>query len=299
MVAGFDGSAAAHRAARWAAAEADALGKRLLIVHGTADRLPPPGSNLVATPLAGVVEGSGAGTEAFEPIREQLAIVAEHVRRNHPKLDVVVSVRGGTPESVLASAAAEAGAAMIVLGESGTGAFARALLGTTEDAVSRTAGCPVVVVRGEHPNPRGPVVLGADGAEQSAGAMGFAFGFAARHGLPLHVVHGWTSADWAAATDPMYPGQLAAPPPENLLAAMDELIERRLQPWLERCPDVPVRRVRSEESAAKALTDHSEDAALLVVGSHGHSELWRLLLGSVSKAAVHHAHCPVAIVRAA
>ena len=37
---------------------------------------------------------------------------------------------------------------------------------------------------------------------------------------------------------------------------------------------------------------------LIVVGSHGHNGWERLLLGSVSDAVIHHAHCSVMVVRA-
>jgi len=41
----------------------------------------------------------------------------------------------------------------------------------------------------------------------------------------------------------------------------------------------------------------SEDADLIVVGSHGRSGVSRFLIGSVSDYVVRHAHCPVMVVR--
>ena len=49
--------------------------------------------------------------------------------------------------------------------------------------------------------------------------------------------------------------------------------------------------------AGLALVDASRGADLLVIGSHGHSEVVSLLLGSVSKHCVSHAHCPVVVIR--
>lgn len=45
------------------------------------------------------------------------------------------------------------------------------------------------------------------------------------------------------------------------------------------------------------LIDFSKQAAMIVLGSRGMGAVGRLLLGSVSTALVHHAHCPVAIIR--
>jgi nucleotide-binding universal stress UspA family protein len=52
-----------------------------------------------------------------------------------------------------------------------------------------------------------------------------------------------------------------------------------------------------EGNAADVLLDAAAGADLLVVGSHGHGGFMRALLGSVGQHCVHHATCPVVVIR--
>ena len=52
-----------------------------------------------------------------------------------------------------------------------------------------------------------------------------------------------------------------------------------------------------EGNAAQALLDASAGADLLVVGSRGHGGFVEALLGSVSQHCIHHATCPVVVIR--
>jgi nucleotide-binding universal stress UspA family protein len=61
--------------------------------------------------------------------------------------------------------------------------------------------------------------------------------------------------------------------------------------------DLIVRELVVEGYPAQALIAAAEGADLLVVGSRGHGELAEALLGSVSQHCVHHARCPVVVIR--
>jgi nucleotide-binding universal stress UspA family protein len=67
----------------------------------------------------------------------------------------------------------------------------------------------------------------------------------------------------------------------------------------ERYPDVPVTTRLARGRAATALLEESRTAQLVVVGARGLGGFAGMLLGSVSQAVLHHAHCPLAIVRPA
>ena len=71
--------------------------------------------------------------------------------------------------------------------------------------------------------------------------------------------------------------------------------------WYDRAllehPDVVVKRHALDGGGAELLTEFSVATDLIVVGSRGRGGFAGLLLGSTSQHLLHHAPCPVAIVR--
>ncbi len=156
----------------------------------------------------------------------------------------------------------------------------------------------MVVVRGPTPDSpppqRGPVVVGVDGSPASDRATEFAFAAAAARGVPLVAAHTWTdtsmgtvfgltgvSVDW-----------------ESLLGEEERALADHLAVWQSRYPQVEVRALVTVERPVRTLLEQSAGAQLLVVGSRGRGGFAGMLLGSTSQAVLHHALCPVAVVRA-
>jgi nucleotide-binding universal stress UspA family protein len=52
-----------------------------------------------------------------------------------------------------------------------------------------------------------------------------------------------------------------------------------------------------EGSPEELLVEASAEAALVVVGTRAHGRLASFVVGSVSNSVVHHAECPVVVVR--
>jgi nucleotide-binding universal stress UspA family protein len=184
---------------------------------------------------------------------------------------------------------------MVVLGDRGRGGFAGLLLGSVATAVSAHASSPVVVVRGDvSADPRtGPVVVGVDDSPDGRAAVSAAFAEAAARGVGLVAVRAWAPpATWHCLSRPRHDDAI-----EEMETAERRLLSDVVEPGRGAHPDVTVTLHLPETSASDALVSASRDAQLVVVGSRGRGGFRGLLLGSVSQQLLHHAHCPVLVVR--
>ncbi|ROP35601.1 universal stress protein [Saccharothrix texasensis] len=298
VVVGFDGSGRSRQAARWAAREAASRGLRLLVVNVIRGPFPEVVVTPVSMPMPQLV-----GEKAVRAYtRDHLAELAAECAEIAPGLEVDTRAFDGHPAAVLAETGREA--ALLVVGSSGATGLARVFAGSvTVDLAHHFTG-PLVVVRdsGEGTDDRtddGRVVVGVDGSEPSDRAIAFAADHAARHGGSLVGVHATTGLPVDALTPGGAWGQGMGfeLDVEQLEGAAETLIARSFEAPLARHPELRVERVVSPARPAQALVEAAEGAALLVVGSHGHGAVRRALLGSVSHAMLHHAPCPVAVVR--
>jgi nucleotide-binding universal stress UspA family protein len=80
-------------------------------------------------------------------------------------------------------------------------------------------------------------------------------------------------------------------------AEAQRLLSETLAGWQDEYPDVKLERRLLHAHTRQALIDASHHAQLAVVGTRGYGTLSGAVLGSVSHAVLHHAACPVAIVR--
>jgi len=270
VVVGVDGSGAGQAALRWAVDESRRRRAPLCVVHATDIRHSEP--FVRANPVF-----VGEERRAAE---EVLAAAVGHVRACAPELDVRPVIGDHAPAVALLRYAESA--ALVVVGSRGRGGFAGLLLGSTSLHVAMHAPGPVVVVRpttpARSPGPSvGRIVVGIDGSPQSTCAIRFAVERADDCGLGLTVVR-VRQSQRTRRHDRALPADC-------------------LDPCRRRHPDVDVEEKTVVGNVGSALVDESAGAQLLVVGSRGRGGFSGLLLGSVSHACLHHAHCPVAVVR--
>jgi nucleotide-binding universal stress UspA family protein len=188
---------------------------------------------------------------------------------------------------------------LLVVGSRGRGGAIESRLGSTAIALTQEASCPVVVVPTPVGGPfdavTGDVVVGVDGSQTAQRAVEFAFTEAALRKTGLTAVHAWTMPWLRSTLSHRYQQATVTRPALQQEAAA--VLSESLAEIRQKYPVVPVVEQAVEERPAVALVEASHDAPLLVVGSRGRGGVTGLLLGSVSHAVLHRAHCPVAVIR--
>jgi nucleotide-binding universal stress UspA family protein len=139
----------------------------------------------------------------------------------------------------------------------------------------------------------GGIVVGHDGSKSAQEALVWAGKLACRADLDLHVVRAWAmmTAPQPSSWTPGY-----VPPLQDWAQSVrDELTSHVKAAHLD--PSVRVTCHVVHDKAAPALIAAAEGANLLVLGARGRGGFRGLLLGSTSDQLVHHAPCPVTVVR--
>ena len=136
------------------------------------------------------------------------------------------------------------------------------------------------------------IVVGVDGSKHGEAALGFAAQEAALRGARLLIVCAW-EIPVIIASAPVYPGEAFEGLPDDAKSTVQAALVRvaELQP-LVACEGKAI-----EGQPAAILLKEAQDAEMIVVGSRGRGGFASLLLGSVSQQVVHHAPCPVVVVR--
>ncbi|MFJ8535433.1 universal stress protein [Streptomyces sp. NPDC093591] len=288
VVVGVDGSPSALAAVGAAAQEASLRGVELRVVHAflwPAMHAPPRPSPL--GPLTGALH---------ETVERIVADAVERARSQASGLPVSHAVVAGEASTVLQAQSRRA--QLIVVGHRGYGGFAELLVGSTAVHLSAHARCPVMVVRGR-PEPAGPVLVAVDGSPGGQRAIAFAFLEAVLRGTDLVALHAWST--WTdhgehALGRPVDVVDLVGDV-DRLRQEEEQVLTEALAGQREQYPGVTVRPRLVRGRTRPALIEASANAQLMVVGARGHGGFTGLLLGSVSQAALHHAHCPVTVVR--
>ncbi|MEU7746044.1 universal stress protein [Nonomuraea sp. NPDC049158] len=271
IVVGVDGSAPATAAVEWAAADARRRGLDLRLVH-VCEQWP-----------------HGIGEFSTKYCAGALEVAADRARELAGGVEVTTELRAGNVIDDLIDESASADS--VVLGSRGLGGFGGMVLGSVSMAVAGHARGPVVIVRGPGQEEHGRIVVGYDGSEHSEAAMQYAVEQARARQARLHVLYAWQLpifSPYAAAYNSLL---------EKAFQHEVRMAGERVVPWREKNPDVEITDAQLWEHPAGALINAATTADLVVVGSRGLGGFASAVLGSVGHAVLHHAACPVAIVR--
>jgi len=229
VVVGVDGSRAAERAARWAAEEA---ASRDLPLH-----------------LLAACDGPEASSRADSAIRLASAAV---VAAGRP-VTLTSAVVTGEPAEVLQAASRTA--AMICLGAVGLNHFDHPV-GSTVNALAASAHCPLLVVRGSARRERpGWVVAELDETSESAAVLQAAVEEARLRNAPLRVLGTWQ------------PGPTGESPTGEGDRQVRAHLDRRIEEWRRRYPDLDVEPVAVHGSGLEYLATNGALIDIVVIGA--------------------------------
>lgn len=266
IVVGYDGSAGAGLALRWALSEGRLRDMPVRVVQVVEWPVNvPPG------------EAGWLTVQQRNAAKEELDLAIEEAGGGAAEASIVEGSIVGT----LCAMSHES--AILVLGARGAGGFAGLLLGSVAQPVSVHAACPVVIVRGEDmQSGRLPILLGFDESAHSENAARFAFAEARARRVDVLVLKAW------------WPG---ADPLGEVDSAERYAIRQALASVRDVFPEVKYSVHLVVGEAAQALINFSREAQLVVTGHRGRGGFKGLLMGSVAHKLINHAHCPVAVVR--
>lgn len=284
VVVGIDGSDTALGGVRWAADFAASRGLPLTLLHA----IPRLDWHFAGADQPAELEPGSAGNAV-------LAAAATAVRTTHPDLAIRTAAVKGAVATVLAEASQSARLLVV-----GAGAAEHRALGAHAVKIAHRTHCPLVVWRKPVARRTGkplPVVVGVDESDHSTRALAEAFDVAAVTHAPLSVVHMWEITAAVGMGDLGGQGPMDWELLEVLQSRQRQRMDELVEPFARTYRNAHVTKVFQDISPAKGLTDLSREAQLVVVGSHGRGTLADSILGSVSQSVIHHAECPVLIVR--
>lgn len=289
VIAGCDLSTSSDNALERAIAIAERHGAKIVLVNAQADEAAAPATDHALLAQLGEVSAAVRAEEALR-LADKLAEIQAR------GLTAAVISRIGPPDEVLAGAARDEQADLIVVGTHGHTGVTRFLLGSVATSTVRSAPCDVLIVRG--PATRqvfGKPLAATDFSPAADQALARAAEVTAE-GTAVEVVHAWQlpAGSWGATLL----GQ-ARFPWSTVRDAVLSSAQAQADKLVAAHPGLHVELVQGPP--AQVITEAAAAGGhdLIVVGAHGKRGVRRLLLGSVAEQTVAHAPCSVLVVHGA
>ena len=265
VVVGIDGSQAAIQAAEWAVDEAVSREVPLRLVEVIPEQVEP-------APFAAV----GNVRMEVEYAETALRIAAAAVAADGKPVKVETAILRGNPAAVLLAESRDA--AMVCVGSTGIGRFAKALLGSTAAELAEAAHCPVAIIRTRQHRAKPDIDLIVVAVNNSPGnddVVERAINEALLRRAQVIALGVWR---------------------QDLGEMPHDEVERRVRVWEQRYPSVQFHALATRTGIADFLDVSSSRIRLAVIGSADIDQV-ASLVGPRSHPIVGHAECSVLIVR--
>ena len=228
----------------------------------------------------------------------QLADRLSTIQKRGLKTEIISRV--GPAAEVLAAAAVEHHAELIVVGTHGRTGISRFLLGSVATETLRHAPCDVLVCRG--PSPQLPFqrpIVATDFSPAASKALAHAARVTAP-GAPIEVVHAWQlpAGSWGATLlgQARFPWNTVR---DAVLAGAKTQADKVVKEAEGLGHPIHVELVQGPPTSVITHAAEHGGHDLIAVGAHGKRGVRRLLLGSVAESTVRHAPCSVLVVHGA
>jgi nucleotide-binding universal stress UspA family protein len=253
-----------------------------------------------AWPVRSVMaEEAAVPAEVWNAVRDGTLEQLERIRRRVSEQGVEASVEVSSmfPVEAILAAAERTGADLIALGTRGRTGLKHVVLGSIAERVVRLAPRPVLTVKeGDRGAALRRIVVATDFSAPAERACEVGVSLAEQFGAELHLVHAF---DIPVAV--IVPYEVPVPP--TLVHEAREAARKKLDAALGgiRAQGVEATGHLSEAAAAPAIVGAAADlqADLIVIGTHGHTGLRHVLLGSVAERTLRLAPCAVLTVKGA
>lgn len=135
------------------------------------------------------------------------------------------------------------------------------------------------------------ILLATDGSDEAEKAVSYALNLASRYHSTVYVVHAYARIPEMFGA-PIYDSLLADRTSDSL-----QVLARAARPFHDAGVKVDTELLEGDPADAILRVAETRDCDLIVLGARGMNELQELLLGSASYHVIHHAKCPVLVVR--
>jgi nucleotide-binding universal stress UspA family protein len=265
VVVGIDGSQAALQAAEWAVDEAVSREVPLRLIHVIPEQVEP----------ATIVSVDNERME-LEYGETALSMASAAVATIGKPVKVETAILRGDPATALIAESRDA--AMVCVGSTGIGRFAKALLGSTVAELAEAAHCPVAIIRTRQHRAKPDIDLIVVAVNDSPGnddAVERAIKEAQLRHARVLALGVWQ---------------------QDLGEMPHDEVERRIHVWEQRYPSVQFHALATRTGIADFLDVSSSRIQLAVIGSSDTDQV-ASLIGPHSHPILGHAECSVLIVR--